>query len=107
VPESKDTVVKIYVRLTERADKLDADERLISFRIPEGVDPMELLDEGFAIDGNQAVFTVAEVFDEGTEHPCFDAPFGERGETLSRALATAQRELVSYLREHGFQPQFA
>lgn len=78
---------------------------MISFRIPEGIDPMGLLEHEFALDGNQALFTVTEVRDG--QEVYFDAQFGEFAETLSRGLSLTQRKLVTYLRERGFEPQFA
>jgi hypothetical protein len=97
--------VRIYVRLGDHGE--DADQRSIAFAIPTGIDPMELLEHEFAIDGRDALFTIAQITDERTGSTYFDAPFGKSAETLSRALGMAQRDLVNYLREKGFTPQFA
>lgn len=96
--------VKIYVRMN--GDRKE-DEREITFRIPEGVDALELLDLGMAIDGNQAAFSVAPAW--GADEPCWEGPFTHEGSssTLTAELAAQQRELVKFLRSRGFQPQFA
>lgn len=96
-------LVTIYVRRGEKDQ-----ERTIAFRIPERINSLDLLEQGFALDGNQAIFTVGWVYDENVPGSgYYDAPFGKYGETLSSALNTAQRELVRYLREQGFEPKFA
>lgn len=100
---STETVVPIYVRLGRSGYDQDDSVREISFRIPEGIELMELLDKGFAIDGRNAGFTIA--WDRNAE--VWDAPFGIIAPTMNRALADTQRSLVGYLREKGFTPQFA
>ncbi len=102
--------VRIYVRLGAGDDD---SSRNISFRIPEGLDPMELLDRGIALDGNQALLTVAEVRGQdqyGNQVQPFEAAFASplgAGDTFAEALADTQRNLVTLLRERGFEPQFA
>lgn len=104
--------VKIFVRLTSTIPQYSlegeagpSEARLISFRIPEGLDSLALLDRGFAIDGNQAAFVVAFNTEAQDAIP-FESPFGS-GSTLMGALADSQKNLVKFLREHGFEPQFA
>lgn len=109
MPTTKDTaptksVVSIYVRLGHNEDEA---ERTIAFRIPEDVDQMELLEHGFAIDGRDAIFTVAQEVNNYSGETYYDAPFGKQAATLSGALNLAQRDLVAYLREHGCDPKFA
>ena len=96
-------VVQIFVRLGGSGADRDDSVREISFRIPEGIDPIELLEQGFAIDGRNASFTVA--CDENIE--VWYAPFDVIATTMNRALAESQQALVKYLRERGYTPQFA
>ena len=101
VSTSVNPVVKIYVRM---GDERKEDERIISFRIPVGIDPMELLENDFAIDGNTAMFTIAPL--PGGDG--YDCPFNLMcGTTMTGSLRATQRTLVDYLREKGFEPQFA
>ena len=97
------SVVQVFVRLGGSGADRDDSVREISFRIPEGIDPLELLDQGFAIDGRNASFTVA--CDENVD--VWYAPFDVVATTMNRALAESQQALVKYLRERGFTPQFA
>jgi hypothetical protein len=102
MPSATDTTVKIYVRLGT-----DSNERVVSFRIPEGLDPLELLDLGLTLDGNQAAFAVSRVGSD-PEKVWYQSPLVESlNRSLTGALGDAQRELVKYLREKGFTPQFA
>jgi hypothetical protein len=95
---STTTAIKVYVRLGAGGDD---NVREVSFRIPEGINPIDLIDRGIAVDGNQAVFAVA--WNRADE--AFDSPFAA-GPSLLTALAASQRALVAYLRERGFEPQF-
>ncbi len=105
-------IVKIYVRLGDGGPRGEgnADHRRISFRIPNGINPLDFLDQDFAIDGNEAVATITEFYPDGFmagNAPPYEGPFGVKSQSLSGALATSQRKLVTYLRERGFEPQFA
>lgn len=91
--------VRIYTRL---GGDNDENTRRVSFRITGDIDPMALLDMGFAIDGNQALFEVA--FDR--EEQAFESPWGWHP-TLTRALADTQKGIVNLLRENGLEPQLA
>jgi hypothetical protein len=78
----------------------DDSSREISFRIPDDVDPFELLELGWAIDGNEAAFTVQ--YDPEDEH-FSGIPYG--GISLTAALADTQKSLVAWLRERGYTPK--
>lgn len=78
-------------------------ERLISFRIPDGLDPLDLLEQGFAIDGKQAVASV--FWDHLQEELPHVGPF-VNGRSLTSTLQANQLALVEYLRERGFEPKF-
>lgn len=97
------SVVRIFVRLVEgNGDH----QRQISLRIPDGIDPIALLNLGFAIDGNQAVATVGPA-DPESGMMGYVGPFQTTGASLNEALRDTQVELVQYLREHGFEPRFS
>lgn len=59
-----DQTVSVYVRL---CDQQRPDCRDISFRIPEGITQAEVLEWGYAIDGNQALKRLADAL-EITDH---------------------------------------
>lgn len=65
--------VQVYVRRG-----LDNDERYISFVMPDWLNQGEVLDRGWAIDGNQVLFAVSK-----------------------RELLAAERQLVDWFREKG------
>lgn len=65
--------VQVYVR-----KGLEDDERYLSFRFPDWLSQGEVLDKGWAIDGNQVLFSVSK-----------------------RELLTAERELVEWFRQKG------
>jgi hypothetical protein len=97
--------VAVYVRLVP-GDENGHDGRVLSFKVPAGIDPIELLDHGFALDGNQAAATVGPTFHINQE-PGYVGPFDIFGASLTDALARTQRELVEYFRERGFEPRFS
>lgn len=101
---TENPVVTIYVRLGDIPGSFQHDEsvRDISFTIPEGIDPMELLDHGFAIDGRDAGATIA--WDKEGEY--WEAPFNGSAPSLNGALRNAQAGLVRYFRNRGFEPKF-
>jgi len=110
VAPSDPVIVKIFVR--KRAN----DARDLSFRIPDGLDPIDLLDVGCAIDGNSALLSVYAVRETRWDdnHAAYDAvayvgtSLGQQScATLTEALALEQRTLVAFLRDKGYQPQFA
>jgi plasmid stability protein len=98
-PVAARAVVTIYVRLNGD----DRDQRVLTFKIPEGLDPMDLLDAGFAIDGNQAAGSVHPTADDGDP---FDGPLAT-GRTLVDALRNNQVAAVAFLRDRGFAARFA
>lgn len=101
--------VKIYVRKSGR------DSRDLSIRIPDGLDPLELLDAGFAIDGNSAILSVHgrsetkwdDDHDEYEEITYFGAMNSDPCGSLAEALRYEQIALVDFLRDKGFTPAFA
>jgi hypothetical protein len=88
------------------------DERWLSFRIPEGVDQVELLEAGFAIDGNQAVVSVSQTDLDGEgrmgyAYRIFDPkPDWESDDNLPDALQHAEIALMTYLKGRGFSITF-
>lgn len=102
-------VVKIYVRKVGNDDN-DADRRRISLRLPYGntLDPLELLDLGLAIDGNEAVFEIGPRWEDVTRTTYYDGPLDDvPGESLAEGLLIQQKALVKFLREKGYKPEFA
>ncbi len=109
-------VVTIYVRRGDHAK-----ERTISINpIPDGVDPLLLLEAGFAIDGNSATISadpVTFVYDD-------DAKAGHIGRirrlapgthvpeewaatwSLTKAVNSIERTLVNWLHAQGYQVKF-
>ena len=111
--------VKVYVRLGD-----DEHERTIAFRIPDGMDPIDLLERGATIDGNQAILTVEWVDawvspdGESSGGDCYTCPnvnsdisrgtFGSfSGKSMARVLGDCQRGLVRFFKERGYTVQFA
>jgi len=87
--ESKKDEVRVFVRLGSPENH---DEREISFRVPERVSLRELLELGYAVDGNTAVMTV---WAEGT------TPLAEK-------LHDEQLALLDWLEtENGYRVSFA
>ena len=99
---TSDTVVKVYVRLGAGENTAERD---ISFRIPEQVDALELLAEGFAIDGRNALVTISQELDL-VGIPWYMGAFDEREATLAKALAQTQRQLAEFFKERGLTVQF-
>ena len=71
--------------------------REISFQIPEGVSQSELLEHGFAIDGNSASSGVKAYFDDVVRETI----------SLTEALHDEQVDLVKWLKEKGYDVEFA
>jgi len=65
--------VEVYVR-----KGVDDDERYLAFRFPDWLSQGEVLDKGWAIDGNQVLFSVSK-----------------------RELLTAEKLLVEWFRQKG------
>lgn len=98
--------VVVFVR---RGPNDDTNARVVSFKIPDGLDPLDLLDRGFAIDGDMASFTVYPVLVEVNGLPTFEYESTLVSQTrfsLTDALADAQKELVSFLSGKGYAPEF-
>jgi len=129
-PDTRRSVVTIYVRKGDHSK-----ERTISINpIPPGIDPIDLLNAGFAVDGNSATISIdpytfvthhtgkdalskSGLHDEiaGTSHVAsFDhwVPGGILpGEwaatwTLTKALANAEMALVGWLELLGYKVKF-
>jgi hypothetical protein len=71
--EGLEAPVKVYVR-----KGLDNDDRFLSFIVPEWLSQGEVLDKGWAIDGNQVLFAVSK-----------------------KELLAAERDLVDWFRQKG------
>jgi hypothetical protein len=114
VPPSLRDSVTVFVR-----KGADEDSRRISFRRPANVSAFDLINLGFAIDGNSALADIGrDVWDPDTEsyvrysYPtCVLGPRGEtefgEASTLSEALRLCQRGLGAFLHSHGFSVDFA
>jgi hypothetical protein len=74
--------IDVYVRLDESEKG-----RELSFRIPDDITQKEILDSGYAIDGNQVLIGVSAYVEQGTG----------RVVTLAEALRDLQQELVEWL----------
>ncbi len=86
-------VVRVYVRLCK--DEIGNHRencRELRFRVPDGISQRELLDAGFAIDGNSA--TKGIVWD------------GHTRLTISDELRAEQVRLVAWLAERGYEAEF-
>jgi hypothetical protein len=77
-------LVKVYVRLGDNEA-----ERRLTFALPAEVNQIDVLEMGFALDGNQCVAIVT----------------GECSPV--EALLEMQRRLVSFFKERGYDTQFA
>lgn len=102
---SPSSVVEVFVRL----DKNQQEEaRVLSFKIPKaklqnnqpttmrGFAHHDLLDAGFAIDGNTAICSVAAWTD----------PIDGKHHSLVDELFKKQRELVDWFKERAFEVSF-
>jgi hypothetical protein len=78
-------IVAVYVR------KGEAEERLLSFRIPKSLPQGELLTHGFALDGDTAIRSIPRTGPGGT--------FAER-------LFAAQQDITTWLAGHGYTVEF-
>lgn len=81
-------------------------EQTLAFRIPAGVDLVELEKANFALAEGLATFTVAWVHEGDPDDGYFDVPFGESGQSLSGAVNIAKRRLQAYLRAKGMTACF-
>lgn len=78
--------VKVYVR-----KGASEDERRISFAWTDKVEPITLIEHGYAIDGNQAVESVT----------------GTPETAMPILLARAELRLIEFLRGLGYEARFA
>lgn len=120
VPESgaQRRVITIYVRKGDHPK-----ERTVSINpVPERVDPIKLLNAGFALDGNSATlsvdpYTLAGNGDDGTlevSRVTFLMPpengqqqeWMETAYSLTKALARVEKALVTWLTKLGFEVKF-
>lgn len=118
-PKGKPTVT-IYVRKGDHPK-----ERTVSINpIPDGIDPLELLNAGFALDGNSATisvdpFTLAGNGDSGNtlevdrvkNLPSLEGQeklkeWLETTYSLTKALARVEKALVTWLTKLGFEVKF-
>lgn len=86
--ESQTNTVLVYVRLC--GDDASRECREISFKIPDKLSQKDLLEEGFAIDGNSAMKAV-------TPYDDFQ---------LSDVLHNSQLDLVKWLGQRGYAVEF-
>lgn len=85
---------------------INLQEHTLAFRVPPGIDPVELGTANFTLADGLATFTVAWVHEGDPDDGYFDAPFGESGQTLSGAVNIAKRRLQVYLRTRGLTSSF-
>jgi hypothetical protein len=116
VPAPDAPIATLYVRKGDHAK-----ERTISVNpIPDGIDPMELLRVGFAVDGNSAILSVDPytfAYDKDVEEgnveriqrwiPGGLLP-GDWATTwsLTKAVSCIERLLVNWLTRSGYQVKF-
>lgn len=105
--------VTVYVRLGATKDS-----RELTFKIPAGISTSELLDKGFAIDGNEAVTGIGPIHssyndpEDGWQTFVYYAsdPTDE-GEyqypSLASALREEQRFIKRTLKEYSYEVEFA
>ena len=82
---SKSTI-QVYVR------KGEDDERLLSFRLPDDLSSRDVIEHGFALDGNTAIRSVPRTAASG-------GSFAER-------LFAAQQDVVHWLEGLGYTCEF-
>jgi hypothetical protein len=90
--ESQSETVVVYVRLC--GDGRSDECRELSFQIPDGISQIELLEEGWAIDGNSATSSVVDYEEDGQYVP------------LSRVLRMRQLNLVKWFKKRGYEVEF-
>ena len=92
--------VQVYVR-----KGASDEERRISFARPKGIPASTLLDNGIAIDGNQALISLERTRDPQAP---YHHPLSKQGFTsLSEALVDAEKALCAFLSEHDEEVEFA
>ena len=103
--ETPQKTITVYTRLA--GDDEQSETRRLTFRIPDDINPTDLLEYSFAIDGNQAAGDIAQRPDgDGFEGP-FLAYDNGWPQSLMIALADSQRAIVNYLEEHGYKVNFS
>ena len=80
--------IDVYIRLCKENRE---DCREITFRIPDGISQEEVLDRGYAIDGNEALRQV---------------PDSDTAPALAEALRDEQYGLRAWLGEYGYEVTF-
>jgi hypothetical protein len=108
MPEEQ--TVMVYVR-----KGADDNERWLSFRPPASVDSTELLERGYALDGNQAIASISPQFEEATQvtqwwfptlkepNPTADYSWEH---SLPDALRNAELALVAYFKQRNHRVIF-
>ena len=115
-PEQEQRIVTIYVRKGAWEG-----ERTISINpIPAEADPLELLNAGFAIDGNSATVSVTRWMESRAENwvtwanpeegigsiKSEDADSFEYPPSLTDALRVVELTIVAWLKKLGYTPKF-
>lgn len=93
-----DRMIPVYTRLG-RTDQ----ERTITFPIQPEMTAGALLSRGFAIDGRDAVFTVAP---SEEQDGAFVSVSGWAYPTLSKALHATQVSIIEWFEDLGLTPEF-
>lgn len=86
--------VELYVRLGSNRDE---GERELSFQIPEGLSQKDLLDHGFAVDGNSALMGITS----------YEDPDGGRTVSMAAALHEVQEDVMRWLTAKGYDVVFS
>jgi hypothetical protein len=93
-------LVTIFIRKSKDAD----DALTLTFKIPAGLEPRDLLVAGFAVNGNEAAVDFARF--DGTG-PWIGQIAGGGHRLRNVALVVEEKAIVQWLADHGVKATFA
>ena len=100
-----DRVISVYVRMGDAES-----QRLITFKPPPGIPQMDLLKQGIALDGNQAMIVVGPYPgyspDSGALTTLYGGALNRDATSLSAALAKEELALAKLLAASGRKVEF-
>jgi hypothetical protein len=102
----KNGIVTVYVRMGKGDNEQQRD---LTFKLPDTIPAMDLLKMGIAIDGNQALISVAGHFgelDRGVYGALYGAALTKGSDSLAKALAAEELALVDYFSKKGLAVEF-